>query len=94
MAVTVEDFKAYVHAETDTSTIPASCLASALSKARTAGIPAFKSNAHYDMFLLALAAMYYDNRGLTFADPSLEAAAQRMTNSFVLELRYATEDQV
>lgn len=69
-----------------------SYLNAAKSKARAAGIPAFESNAQYDMFILALAAMYYDNRGMAFDDPQNEQAARNMVNSFVLELRYAEED--
>ena len=36
------------------------------------------------------AAMYYDNRGM--GQIGADDAAQRMINSFVLELRYAGED--
>lgn len=67
-------------------------LQAAKSKARTAGIPVFESNAQYDLFILALAAMYYDNRGMVFQNPADAANAQRMIDSFVLELRYAAED--
>lgn len=67
-------------------------LNAAKSKARAAGIPAFESNAQYDLFIMALAAMYYDNRGMTFQDPADAANAQRMIDSFVLELRYGDED--
>jgi len=45
-------------------------LNAAKSKARAAGVPAFENNAQYDLFILVLAAMYYDNRGMTFADSS------------------------
>jgi hypothetical protein len=64
----------------------------AKSKARAAGVPAFESNAQYDLFILALAALYYDNRGMTFQNPADAANAQRMIDSFVLELRYGDED--
>lgn len=67
-------------------------LNAAKSKARAAGIPAFESNAQYDLFILALAAMLYDNRGMTFQNPADAANAQRMIDSFVLELRYGDED--
>ncbi len=66
-------------------------LKAAQSKARTAGIPALTSNAQYDLFILALAAMYYDNRGMVFQNPADAANAQRMIDSFVLELRYAED---
>lgn len=67
-------------------------LSAAKSKARAAGVPAFKTNAQYDMFIIALASMYYDNRGMVFDDPRNEQAARNMINSFALELRYAEED--
>lgn len=67
-------------------------LQGAKSKARSAGIPVFANNAQYDMFILALAGMYYDNRGMAFQNPADAANAQNMIDSFVLELRYATED--
>lgn len=81
----------------DYLTIPVdSYLSAAESKARTAGIPDFQNNAQYDLFIMALAAMYYDNRGMVFDGTRpdfVEAAARRMTDSFVLELRYAKEDE-
>lgn len=67
-------------------------LQAAQSKARAAGVPTLTNNAQYDMFILALAAMYYDNRGMVFQNPADAANAQRMIDSYVLELRYATED--
>lgn len=70
------------------------CLASAKSKARTAGIPSFQRNAQYDIFIINLATMYYDNGGMTFADPKDAENAQKMINGYVHELRYAEEDPV
>lgn len=67
-------------------------LQAAKSKAKRAGIPAFENNAQYDMFILALAGMYYDNRGMVFQNPADAINAQRMIDSFVLELRYGEED--
>jgi len=67
-------------------------LKAANSKARAAGVPALTNNAQYDLFIMALAAMYYDNRGMAFQDPADAANAQRMIDSFVLELRYGDED--
>ena len=67
-------------------------LNAAKSKAKAAGVPAFNNNAQYDLFIMALAAMYYDNRGMTFQNPADAANAQRLIDSFVLELRYAEED--
>jgi hypothetical protein len=73
-----------------------SYLAAAKSKARSADIPVFENNAQYDLFIMALAAMYYDNRGMSFegqrSDYS-EPAARNIINSFVNELRYAKEDE-
>lgn len=66
-------------------------LEAAEDKAKTAGIKA-SDNAQYDLFILALAGLYYDNRGMTFDDPRNEQAARNMVNSFVLELRYAKDD--
>jgi len=75
------------------TTIPVDAyINAAKSKARVAGIPVFTSNAQYDLFILALAAMYYDNRGMVFQNPADAANAERMINSFVLELRYGDED--
>lgn len=69
-------------------------LAAAKSKAKVAGIPAFENNAQYDLFIIALAAMYYDNRGMTFEEQEQgEQAARNIINSFVNELRYAEEDE-
>lgn len=71
-------------------------LNAAKSKAKVAGIPVFENNAQYDLFITALAAMYYDNRGMSFegqrSDYS-EPAARNIINSFVNELRYAKEDE-
>lgn len=58
-------------------------LAAAKSKARTAGIPAFKNNAQYDSFIKDLAAMYYDNRGMAFGgsyQATAEENARKMIN--------------
>jgi hypothetical protein len=75
------------------TTIPVDAyINAAKSKARAAGIPEFQNNAQYDLFIMALAAMYYDNRGMTFQNPADAANAERMINSFVLELRYGDED--
>ena len=69
-------------------------LQAAKSKASSAGIPVFENNAQYDLFILALAAMYYDNRGMAFdGQDKGEQAARNIINSFVNELRYAKEDE-
>ena len=91
MATTTADLAAYLRTATDSGLQP--YLDAARSKARAAGIPDYEHNAQYDLFILALAAMYYDNRGMgtPLADP---AKAQRMIDAFVLELRHAGEDPV
>lgn len=95
MAVTAADLCDYIGLPPDDATNLQRYIAAAKSKARTAGVPDFKHNAQYDLFILSLAAMYYDNRGMAFSgsyQATAEENAQRMINSFVIELRYATED--
>ena len=95
--VTVEDFRSYLGPNADDDTDLTPFLAAAKSKARTAGIKDFQHNAQYDGFILALAAMLYDNRGLTYSgsyQATAEGNARALINSYVLELRYATEDPV
>jgi hypothetical protein len=73
----------------------------AKSKARSAGVPDYQNNAQYDIFILALAAMQYDNRGLSLSGMSSGGTSQsaneenmrRMINGYVLELRNAGEDE-
>lgn len=92
--VTIKTIREYLALPPDTpDTIADMCLKSAKSKARTAGIPDYQNNKQYDMFLCALAACWYDNRGMTFANEYNDEAAQRLINAFVLELRYAGEDE-
>ena len=96
MAVTVDSFREYLNPSPDTSEAQLeSWLASAKSEARTAGVRDFSNNAQYDLFIMSLAAWYYDNRGLqvsgTYQATALETK-KRMVDSFVLQLRYATED--
>jgi len=71
-------------------------LAAAKSKAISAGVPVFENNAQYDLFIMALAAMYYENRAMAFEGQRpdySEQAAKNIINSFVNELRYAKEDE-
>ena len=84
-----EDARIVVEYDTDNVEM---YLNAAKSKAKTAGVPEFQNNAQYDLFMLSLAAMYYDNRGMTHQQSGTEQAAQNMINSFVLELRYGDED--
>ena len=88
MAVTADSLRSYLHLQPDNEEKLEEYLAAAKSKAAAAGIPDFKNNALYDLFIKSLAAMYYENRSM-----ELDAAkVQPIINSFVLELRYAKED--
>ncbi len=95
MAVTIYGLRKYLNLPPDNDEELEYYLAAARSKANAAGIPEYQNNAQYDLFLYAMAAMYYDNRGMGFSGSYQGAAeenARRMINSFVLELRYAGED--
>ena len=95
MAVGVSDLRDYLRLPPDSDAGLERYLAAARSKARAAGVPDYESNAQYDLFLMALAAMYYDNRGMGFSgnyQTTTGEAAQALINSFVLELRHAEED--
>ena len=93
--VTIEMLRQYIGCPPDEEdSIVELCLAAAKSKAKTAGIPDFRENGQYDLFLCALAALYYDNRSLGFTgtyQATAEETARKMVNSFVLELRYAED---
>lgn len=92
MAVTNEALKEYLRLPSNSTEDLSRYISAAQSKARAAGIPAFESNAQYDLFILALAGMYYDNRSMVFLNPADAVNAEKMINSFVLELRHAKED--
>ena len=89
MAVTVNNLKEYLRLPPDSVENLRIYFNAAKTKARTAGIPDYKKNAQYDLFIMALAAMYYENRSMTGVDEK----AQLMINSFVLELRHSGEDK-
>lgn len=96
MAVSVAGFKDYLNPPEDvTDEQLEKWLAAAKSEARTAGVNEFKRNAQYDLFIYALGAWYFDNRGMqvsgTYQATSLETK-QKIENTFVLALRHATED--
>ena len=96
MAVSVAGFKDYLNPPEDvTSSQLESWLVAAKSEARTAGVKEFQHNAQYELFIYALAAWYFDNRGMqvsgTYQATSLETK-QKIENTFVLALRHATED--
>jgi len=86
--ITAADLAKYLHAPED-EVRP--YLVAARSRLRRSGVPEYRNNAEYDLFVQALAGMYYDNRGL--GTPLVdEQAAKRMIDSFVLGLRHAGED--
>jgi hypothetical protein len=87
--VTLEEFKEYIH---DDSPIAKLCFEAAKQKAKTAGVPEFKNNAQYDMFILALGGYWYDNRSLMDIGGD-NTAVQNMINAFVLELRTTEEEE-
>lgn len=90
MAATTAGLAAYLRLLPDNTEDLAIYLNAAKAKASAAGIPDFESNAQYDLFLYALAAHYYENRGMSFAGTyqgTAEENARRMINAFVLELR-------
>lgn len=95
MAVTVDDLREYLNNPPDNKESLERYLSAARSRARGAGVPEYKNNANYDLFILALAASEYDNRGLSFSgsyQATAEENTRKLINSFVLELRYAGED--
>ena len=96
MAATTEGFREYLNPAPDvTDAKLGAWIAAAKSEARTAGVPDFERNAQYDLFIYALAAWYYDNRGMqvsgTYQATSLQTK-QKIMDSFVLALRHAAED--
>ena len=96
MAVTEAELREYLRLPPDSAENVSGYIAAAQSKARSAGIPDFQCNAQYDLFILSLAAMYYENRGMAFSgtyQATAEENARKLINSFVLELRYAEEDR-
>lgn len=86
----VEGLRKYLRLPEDTDEDLDLYLNAAASKARAAGIPIYTRNAQYDLFLYAVAALYYDCRGTDLS--AVDSNAQRMVNSFVLEFRRAGED--
>lgn len=97
MSVTASDLRSYLGVPPNvTDNILNISLNAAVSEAKTAGIPAFANNAQYDMFILSLAAWYYDNRGLqvsgTYQATAL-ATKKGLMDAFVLELRYAKDGE-
>ena len=94
--VTVAKFRDYLNPAPDISEEQLELwLKAAQSEARSAGVPAYKHNAQYDLFIYALGTWYYDNRGMqvsgTYQATALETK-KKITDSFVLQLRFAGED--
>lgn len=95
MAVSIERLKDYLRLPPDSTEDLSGYLAAAKAKARAAGVPDFQNNGQYDIFLLSLASMYYENRGLSFSgsyQATAESNMKKLVNSYVLELRHAKED--
>lgn len=96
MAATVEGLRKYLRLTPDDDDELTIYFDAAQDKAKAAGIPRFEHNAQYDLFIYALAAMYYDNRGMAFSgayQATAEANARKLIDSFVLELRYAKDGE-
>lgn len=94
--VTVESLRSYLNTTPDIGSDQLTMwLNAAKSDARSAGVPEFQNNAQYDLFIYALAGWYYDNRGMgvsgSYQSTALETM-QKIKDSFVLQLRHATED--
>lgn len=90
--VTIDTFRGYLRNPPDDDQDLNLYLDAAKQSAKDADIPDYTDNAKYDLFICALAAMYYENRGLTFSgayQATAEANARRLVNSFVLELRFS-----
>lgn len=96
MAVNVSDLAVYLRLPPDRPEQNLRrYLEAAKSKARAAGVPDYSTNALYDMYILSLASLYYENRSMAFSgsyQATAEENARKLTNSFILELRYAGED--
>lgn len=94
MSVTTSNLKEYLRIAPDSTENLEPYLAAAKAKAKTAGIPDFENNAMYDLFIMALASLYYENRGMSFSgsyQATAEENARKLINSFVLELRFAED---
>lgn len=95
MAVTTETLRQYLRLPPDDAEDLSVYIDAAKSKAKTAGIKEYSNNAQYDMFIHSLAAMYYENRGMTYSgsyQATAESNARKLINAFTLELRYAGDD--
>lgn len=94
MAVTTQSLHEYLGNPPDSSEDLTMYINAAKAKAKAAGVPDFKNNAHYDMFIHELAAHFYENRGLSVSgsyQATAEETTRKITNAYVLELRYAKD---
>lgn len=94
MSVTNKSLHEYLGNPPDSSEDISMYINAAKAKATAAGVPEFKNNAHYDMFIHELAAHFYENRGLSVSgsyQATAEETTRRITNAYVLELRYAKD---
>lgn len=90
--VDVNALKSYLRLPADSAEKLDIYLDAAKAKAEAAGVPE-QDNALYDLFILSLATMYYENRGMAFSgsyQATAEENARKLINSFVLELRGIT----
>ena len=97
MAVTEATLREYLRLPPDSTENLSLFLEAAKAKSRAAGVKEFQNNKHYDLLIVSLAAMYYENRGFAFSgsyQATAEENARRMINAFVLELRYAEDGPV
>ncbi|MBQ9165865.1 MAG: hypothetical protein IJX71_02930, partial [Oscillospiraceae bacterium] len=67
MAATLEGFYEYLQPPETDYTKLSLWLEAAKVKARAAGIPEYRNNSLYYLFIYSFAAMYYDNRGMAFS---------------------------
>ena len=97
MAVTTSTLADHLRLPADTTEDLDLYLDAAKAKAAAAGVPELENNAQYDLFIMNLAALYYDNRGMSFSGSYQAAAeenARKLINSFVLELRSSTASAI
>lgn len=95
MAVTDRVLREYLRLSPDNNEYLQLYINAAKAKAKAAGVPDFKDNALYDLFILELAANFYENRGFEYSgsyQATAEENARKMINSFVLELRHAKDE--
>lgn len=97
--ITEEDLREYLRLPPDCSDKTLDlCIEAAKAQTQAAGIPELKNNAQYDLYMLALAACHYDNRGLQYQGVGRSASVEaeniiKMMNLFTLQLRYSDEQE-